>query len=274
LWKILRRSTILTKKVYEDEAYGIINESTIVRPEPTQLHNRHGLTIKQHVFPVCSISRFANPNGTVSVLVLNKSKLAMLRPDHQIFCAKRVWDQRAEAGYMKQIEDSFQAVADRIVDGSSCLDVSAFRIITDFFALWFLRYRSSREPDADQVLNGVVGEVSKDQQEVLEKQGLISIRPDNKLPGRMISGMKIQRGIDELAARLEKRWGVVRSRGGEFIVPDAFGQEPIVPVAPTICLVSGCADLLLPEGQVARINQAARRSAQRYLFARDLEQCP
>lgn len=244
--------------------------------ERPQAGNPRGLTIREHIFPVSGISRFVNRDGRVSVLILKAGNRASLAPDDQLFCARRVWDQRAEAGYMKQIEDDFQALADRIVGGLSNLDNGASGIISKFFALWSLRLQTNCNPYDDRVLNGVVEEsLSKDQQEGLEKQWVLFVRGGGKMPGRMVAGLQIQVRIDEIVNQFQGlRWGVVRASGGEFIVPDTFGQLTIVPVASAICLVCNHEDVTVSKSGVSRINQMARSSAQKYLFARDMDQCP
>jgi len=67
-----------------------------------------------------------------------------------IFCAKRVWDQRAESGYMKTIEDEFQELAERIVLNLFLVKINSAEnsIITKFYALWICRYFYSKNPEA------------------------------------------------------------------------------------------------------------------------------
>ena len=45
--------------------------------------------------------------GRVSLHDLTRSKVRLAKPNDGIFCAMRAWDQRAERGYMKRIEDEF-----------------------------------------------------------------------------------------------------------------------------------------------------------------------
>jgi hypothetical protein len=73
------------------------------KPEKTLPKNPNQLTVKQHVFPSRSIERFRNPNGRVSVYDILRRQIRLRAPNDILFCARRAWDQRAEAGYMKQI---------------------------------------------------------------------------------------------------------------------------------------------------------------------------
>jgi hypothetical protein len=193
-----------------------------------------------------------------------------------MFYAKRVWDERAERGYMKEVEDNFQILADRIVLGLSDVDRAASQTISRFLALWSLRHHFSLSPSPDHVLWGVTHEsLPKGQQETLEKRWAAFLLPGNRMPGRMISGLLIQTRIDEIVRQLESHcWGVLRALGGEFLVPDTFGPSAIVPVSPTVCLACGLESQTLSDADVPRINRLARLSANRYLFARDLDQCP
>jgi hypothetical protein len=91
----------------------------MTRHEKPQKKNRRFLTVNQHVFPLASIARFANTEGRVSLHDLARSKVRFPKPDHDIFCAKRAWDQRAERGYMKEIEDEFKASPRKLLMASS-----------------------------------------------------------------------------------------------------------------------------------------------------------
>lgn len=102
--------------------------------EPTQPGNPHRLTIDQHVFPKASIQRFTNPGGSVEIFVKKLNRVLKLKPNNSIFCARRVWDQKTEAGIGKHIEDRFQALACAIEKGTvTTIGVFEKRIIEEFF---------------------------------------------------------------------------------------------------------------------------------------------
>src|SRR5207302_8582442 len=86
-------------------------EQVSMNCERPQEGNPHRLTIRQHTFPRASIARFANSDGRVSVRHI-KSERFRVKPDHDLFCAMRVWDQRAEAGFHEKIEKPFQSLAE------------------------------------------------------------------------------------------------------------------------------------------------------------------
>lgn len=81
-------------------------------PKP-QKGNPHKLTINQHIFPKACISRFARENGTVQVRRKCGEQDQWVTPGNSYFCARRLWDQKAEAVFMKAIEDRYQ-------DGGCC----------------------------------------------------------------------------------------------------------------------------------------------------------
>src|ERR1700730_5065135 len=83
--------------------------------EKPQKGNPHELPVMQHVWPLESIARFADGNGVVCIFDKARNKLRQAKPDDDVFCAKRVWDRRAECGYMKGIEDAFQELASEIM---------------------------------------------------------------------------------------------------------------------------------------------------------------
>src|SRR4051794_14911880 len=124
--------------------------------EEPQRGNAHRLTVNQHVFPAASIARFAGDDGRVALYDLKRRTSWRPPPDNQVFCARRVWDQRAEAGYMRAIEHAFQALAERVIaDSSAELAPEDDSAASRFFALWRSRavYRSA--PDGLISLNGI-----------------------------------------------------------------------------------------------------------------------
>src|SRR6185312_12075988 len=106
----------------------------------------------------------------------------------------RAWDQRAEAGYMKHIEDNFQNVARSIIEGQAATISPERRPAIDrMFALWFTRARY-RDLDAQEIqLNGIMGDnLSKTQEENLEKNGYLFARIGGKVPARQLNGIQLQ----------------------------------------------------------------------------------
>ena len=247
--------------------------------EKPQKGNPHGLTVMQHTFPRTSITRFAESDGRVSVLHIPTKKQLSLRPVDQLFCAKRVWDQSAEEGFMKKIEDAFQSLADAIVDGRvKRIGMFEESIVNDFFALWNIRAHKKLHPIADQALNGIVAlerDLTKDQQEILEKGHVLFIRPDLKMPGRQIAGIKIRMNLDMLRKQLVgAQWGILTACEGEFLVPDISSGIRIVPITPKICLFSKSGNRVISCSEVTEINRAAVASSVEYFFARDFAKCP
>jgi hypothetical protein len=200
-----------------------------------QKGNQYTLVCKQHVFPARSIERFARADRKVSVRFLNQNnKLLYLKPTHELFCAARVWDQRAEIGYMKEIEDSFQCLASHIVDSRlTSIAPNEQDTVSRFFALWSLRARGKTQPMQNQPIYGVLPgkNLTMDQKELLESQGLAFINDDTTIPDRILHGLKIQRDIDKVTHKLrDKLWGVVKAADGDFLIPD-IPSMVMVPVS-------------------------------------------
>jgi len=242
-----------------------------VKAERPQKGNPHKLTFWQHVFPARSIKRFAGPDGRVAVKRCGAEREFRLLPEDQLFCARRSWDQRAETGFMKQIEDEFQTLAEEVIGGLRAIDVEKSRVVTNFFALWCSRFQRRHSPTPDRRINGVVGEsLSKDQEEIREKNRIGYFRVDQMMPGRNIAGMQIQMTIDQIDAQFRGvRWGVVTSREGEFILPDTFDMLTVVPVTPTTCLICAPEDLDISKTETAKLNRLALNSHREYCVARD-----
>ena len=179
--------------------------------EEPQKGNPHQLTIKQHVYPARSIERFADMDGTVEVWLRQNKKMFRASPDNSLFCARYTWDQRAESGYIKAIEDKFQILADGIENGGATVTAEESLAASRFFILWQLRAEWKQNPLGDAPMTGVAPDpVTKDQREQLEWRGAMFMNPDHTLSGRSISGFQIFREIDLRLPRLTNaRWGIV-----------------------------------------------------------------
>lgn len=240
-----------------------------------QKGNPHRLTINQHVYPARSIERFADTTGTVEVWLRRNNKTFRASPDNPLFCARRTWDQRAEFGYMKAIEDEFQILADRIVNGGAMLTAEESLAASRFFILWQLRAQQRHNPIGDAPVAGVAPDpLTKDQREQLEEL-VMFMNSDQTLSGRFVSGLHILGEIDRSLTQLTNaRWGVVTAHEGEFLLPESFGYCCQIPIAPSRCLVYGHADTIIPECEVAKANRVAVALDTDYLVARDLARCP
>jgi hypothetical protein len=247
--------------------------------ELTQQKNPHALTIRQHVYPSKGISRFCNPNGKrerVQIFDKTRQKSRPAAPDDAIFCGKRVWDQRAESGYMKDIEDAFQALACQVINGFvTDIDEEQKKTVDAFFALWRMRadYRCSQSTEIS--LNAVTGgDWTQDQEERFESCGVLFVRSGGKLPARMLYGLRIQSGIDDYVDQLASvRWGILKAVEGHLVVPD-FPAYMIIPLTPTLCLCSGGRSGILDPSSLLEINRGFRATSVEYFFAQDLDRCP
>lgn len=246
----------------------------------TQRSNPHQLTVNQHILPRRSIERFSGQGGFVQLRRIGNEGYINVPPQNPLFCAKRVWDQRAETTLSRDTEAAFQGVADQLVESSLLSLRDDMHIaVTEMYLLWRHRALFARSPFEDMKIKivGTERELSKDSEEYLEAGGVFFTRKDGTIPGRFITGINLQRAIDmDLCAGADKmRWGVVRAPAGiEFLVPDAFVDQPVMPVSPKVCLVSGLPDCQLSLSGVGLLNREALLSAHGYWFARSLECCP
>lgn len=251
----------------------------MARYERTQPGNPHQLTIRQQLLPNRTIARFCGRDGLVHVHFLKEEMVRRLKPDNPLFCTMRSWDQKAESGLGKSIEDRYQVIADRLADRSlTSLAADIHRVMTEMYLLWRFRCLRARNPLPDLPVNGVARErdLDLDAQERLEKGRVMFLKPDGTLPGRMAAGVMLQIAIDRewVNGAHGMRWGVFYGDGLEFLVPDAFIDQPILPVTPGVCLAAGALDAELTLEEVARVNREAVRAASKYWFAHDIGRCP
>ena len=241
--------------------------------EKTQRGNPHKLTINQHVFPAASIERFTQKDGLVSVYLREQQKTLRLFPRDVIFCAKRIWNQTAEQGFMRKIEGSFQVLAERILNGTLNFGPTENRTISHFYSLCRLRAESRQFRSPDIQIKGVLPgkTLNKNEEENLEKNGYIFSR-GTTMPGRQIEGIRIHVLLSRMCAQ-DTTWAAVYSKTIEFIVPDSFCEIGIVPLSPNCCLVANVESGEISSDNAIEINRIAIDKSSKYYFAKDFAKC-
>jgi hypothetical protein len=240
--------------------------------------NPHKLTIKQHVLPVRSIRRFTSATGKVFLCDVVRQKVRPAGPADDMFVARRAWDQRAEAGYMKKIEDAFQPLADSIIEGrTSEINGDDAVTVSNFYALWYFRARR-RDPESEEIqLKGIIGGggLSKVEEENAEMNGYSFSRADGRMPARFINGVTMQVSLYRYSRHIQAtaQWGILRTDDGEFVVPDT-PENQIIPIAPQLALAAPAAGGLITFETLVKINQNFMTTSQRYFFAHDITRCP
>ena len=242
----------------------------------TQKGNPHRLTVMQHCYPRRSIERFVNDEGVVCVHILKTRKTVLLKPDDPIFCARRTWDERAESGFMKEIEDTYQNFADRVASGKIVRRLSAAerQIVTDMFALWNIRCLWKNKPLEDTKITDVLGttrNLSLDDQELLEKNHITPIRPDASMDGRHFTGVKIQQNLFHVRELMkDAHWGVLKSRGDDFVVPDSCDNRVLLPLTPSLCFANIVGYGIVDSAELLEMNAQSILRSKEYYFARNL----
>lgn len=254
--------------------------------EPTQKGNPHRLTVKQHTFPKTSIARFAGQKGNVELFLKSADKVIQAKPSNELFCADRAWDQQAESGFMKKVEDDFQALAALILDdGLVSFQKAELTAINEFYCLWNIRaiHKQDRVKDQSIYVENLLGlsrVYTKDEQEHLEKEGISTIRGDFTVAGRFLASPSIRLDVARAAKAMgDSNWNILRAKEGEFIVPDNTKRMSMLPLSPTACLWYGPTKPVAPVElltieEVAWINRNAIEASTDYYFARDLSLCP
>lgn len=237
------------------------------RGEQPQKGNPHRLTRDQHVIPVATLRRFADSDGLLEVH-LRDGRVLRIPTDNQLFSVDRLWDQRAEAGYMKSIEDDFQALVDPLEAGRpGPLSPNEHRTITRFWSLWRWRNHFIDSPTQPQPLNGITPDkFSKDQQEILESKWILFVAEDSTLPARMATGMRIQMLVDRDEVQLgEKHWGVLRGCEPNLILPDRPGALMAIRASPRLLLAADNPDGELNAQEITRANAFALQLSRNYV---------
>ncbi|MXP29568.1 hypothetical protein GRI58_12140 [Porphyrobacter algicida] len=247
------------------------------RSERTQKGNPHQLTIRQHVYPRASIDRFVDAGG-VDLYDLKQHLLRRAKPDDPMFCADRAWGHGPEAGWMKDIEDAFQDLVEKLLAGLlDVFDEKQSATISDFYALWQARAErrrlpSQRVPAAEGVL-GTRLDYTEDDLEKLEKAGISAFRGDGTISMRHLMGPVIRLAMFRIIDGLDGRtWRTVTTNAGEFCVPDVPAHG-IIPLTPTVALHSTRSGVMGFEDLI-HVNWCLASKSREYLFARSLKKCP
>jgi len=254
-----------------------VTRNAAYKYERQQKGNPRGLAIKQHVFPVASIARFTNSDGRVTLFEGSRIARRTAAPGDLVFCARRAWDHKAESGYMKSIEDAFQVLAGKIIDGTlTAIGETEKPIVNQFFALWQMRARYRNLESQEIHANGMAGSrLTKDEEECLEANGYMFMREGGRMPARQINAMqlylRIYRYADELSSATQ--WGIITPQYGEFIVPDVPIPQ-VIPLTPTLGLVSPSPNGTITTQNLAEINRLVWGGCQEYAFAHDFSKVP
>ncbi|MBN3815240.1 DUF4238 domain-containing protein [Paraburkholderia sp. Se-20369] len=248
------------------------------KPEPVQPGNPYELTHNQHIFPRASIERFRHPKtGITALRVAANRRIANLNASNPLFCAKRVWDERAEGGFGARIEGDFQSLAERLIQGDTrWLDLN-HRLITKFFVLWQgrARYADNPEPAATFAETRGTPGMTKDFKERLEAGHTLYIDEHNSVPSRQATGLQIEAGIIVAMRTLGTlTWRLCRASpdAGEFLVPDTPAHY-CIPLTPTLALL-GASDIDIARPNVMKIiNLNALAHSRRFVIAHDLSRC-
>jgi hypothetical protein len=243
----------------------------------TQKRNPHGLTANQHLFAAASINRFSDVNGSVEVKRIGAKQSFLVKSDNKIFCANFVWDHGSESGFMKKIEDQYQALINDVLN-DKVLQFSGVQnqIITKMYVLCCVRFIRKKTPIPSRKLNGVKPEIlTIDEKEILEKKGYKFVDSNSIVSSRMLSGEQIQHEVDHIFRQWEAfNWGILSTTGGEFIIPDNFIKHRYLPLTPTMMLVANQVSRPLGIEEVEKINRDAIQSSDTYFFARNFSACP
>ena len=249
--------------------------------EKTQKGNPHQLTIHQHCFPKKSIERFCDENGVVRVHLIREHKSVLLKPEHPIFCARRVWDQRAESVFMQSIENRYQDLASKLVTGGAAhwLSIAENQVVTDMYSLWHVRCCWKNQHLENQELIGILApseDYCKDQRESLEKHNLWTHVYEGcgasvHIPGHHIAGFLVQNDWGRVRNALRNcHWGILESDSGEFIVPDISRAGLALPVTPTMWLMKGEGHRIVSKPELHQINEYVKLHSEKYYFKRPI----
>lgn len=234
--------------------------------------NPNELAIRQHVIPVRTLERFADDNGCVQVRSAKTTKALTLRPTNKFFTLARVWDQRAETGWMKQIEDCFQTLADNILSGrlEFIVDDDAWTV-AHYYSLWYWRSRQMPQIETEFQAKGLTGtSLTLEEEERLEKNHVMFMRAGGRMPSRFLTGISLQVRVDQYAHQIKDwTWGVIQAQAGEFLMPDV-PSHGFVPLTPKVVLAANHPNGTILKSNLKKINTVFLAYIWQYFVARNI----
>lgn len=240
--------------------------------EPTTKGNPKQLVVDQHFHTAHAISLFYDSDEKVEVMELSSGEIVKRHKRAKIFCTKRTWDERAETGYMADIENAFHNEIDNIKSFSD----RDHQAISKYCLLWRLRHEYHLSSPEDVVLNGVSGSgFTKEQEEILESKHTSFVREGGVWPARSYVGVRIQTDLHCYFNQVrDVKWGLVEAQDGEFIVADGYGELAFIPISPKLAFCAGQSDQKINRQLLSKINRESVSRAKEYYFARKISECP
>jgi len=241
--------------------------------EKTTPNNQNKLTKKQHYHSRYCIGKFLNSNKRIEVFIRKNAEIKQVTPEAELFCAMRMWDQRAESGFMLSIENAFHEVIENPKELSERNHVA----ITEYWALWKLRFEYfHRDRREDASVTGISGDkLTKQQEEDIESKHAAFVREGGIIPARFSNGIQIQQAIDMISSlNRATTWGLLTSTHGDFVVSDNYSELQILPISPTQILAAGHADLFISKDSLIMINRESVAASKNLYFAKSMDSCP
>lgn len=192
-----------------------------------------------------------------------------MKPDNKIFCTKRTWDQRAEHGWMKSIEDEFNESLRNYYDNNK--PVSNY-VVTKYFLLWVVRSHYASRDNEDVELAGVSPtQLSKTEEEVLERKWCSYVGKSGKLKSRFSVSLSAQIEHDKLCSEYSDiKWGTLNSEGRPFLLPKFASPHGVLPVTPLLALSRQYGSMRISDESVYNINKQVFESEKELVISTNI----
>ena len=245
----------MSKKEYEDTTKG----------------NPYKLTKYQHIQSAHSISKFYNDLGKIELYDLKKCEKRNLTKTAKVFCAKRIWDQNAESGFMVKIEKEYHSELDKLNNFEKRNHIS----ITKYYLLWQYRFIFSFKKNDDIKLNNISGDnFSKLKEEEIESYGAAFTKKDGYISSRFINGVQIQAAImNKMQALRNITWGLIRLKKHQFLVSDNYVDHLYFPINPEMAYMANIQNCYISENDLRKLNKMSLKLAKNYYFGCCLSDC-
>ena len=233
--------------------------------------NHAKITLKQHIYPAKLINEFCNKQALVEVKRIVNGSIFHVKPDNQLFCAKRIWDQRAEGGWMKSIEDQFHYQLYNISKNGTALN---HLTITKYFLLWAVKSNYDKNPPPDLIINGIPPSgLTKEEEDIVESKHGAYIDQFGNIKSRFQVSILAQRDHDILLSQHQKtKWGLLLSKKRPFIVPKYCSEYLMLPITPYLVLAGNYGSGKLSPEDTLKINRKLISNEKDIIFSVNIGQ--
>jgi hypothetical protein len=230
------------------------------------------LVKNQHFHSAHAISKFCAADNLVEIYFKNQSRAERKGKNAKNFTTRLTWNQNAELGYMRSIEEKFHNEMNDIKDRQN----RNHNAITQYHLLWSLRFDFALDPHENEAFPSLTPpHLTPEDQDAYDRMGIYYLKQGGTFSSNHVAGIQIFGHLSSLMDQYkELQWGLLEASDGEFLVSDNYLNIPYMPISPTLAFIANQPDQKISRQQLTYLNKISASKAKLFYFARHLSLCP